>query len=137
MFNPKNSTTLMQELTQIKIDENARLCSFNIENMYTNIPTKDVRNTVNELLNRNNVKETENEEILDLLNVILEQNYIQINKIYYLQNEGLGMGALTSAMLSEVYIQNLEHTSIADILNKHQIINYYRYVNDKLVLYDE
>jgi hypothetical protein len=32
------------------------------------------------------------------------------------------MGAPTLAILSEV----LEHTSIADILNKHKIIDYYR-----------
>jgi hypothetical protein len=47
------------------------------------------------------------------------------------------MGAPTSTMLLEVYVQNLEHTSIADILNKHQIIDYYRYVDDILVVYDE
>jgi hypothetical protein len=56
-FNVKNSTTLIHTLTQIKIDENTRLCSFDIENMYTNIPRKDVRNIINKILNRNNVKE--------------------------------------------------------------------------------
>jgi hypothetical protein len=62
---------------------------------------------------------------------------IQINEQYYLLNKGLAMRAPTSAMLSEVYIQNLEHASIADILHKHQIIDYYRYVDDILVVYDE
>jgi hypothetical protein len=31
----------------------------------------------------------------------------------------------------------LEHTSIADILHKHQIVDYCRYVDDILVVYDE
>jgi hypothetical protein len=74
--------------------------------MYTNIPTKDVRNIINEILNRNNVKEIAKEEILNLLNVILEQNYIQTNEQYYLQDKGLAMWAPTSAILSEVYIQH-------------------------------
>jgi hypothetical protein len=47
------------------------------------------------------------------------------------------MGAHTSAMLSEVSIENLEHTSIADILNKYQIVDYYIYVDDILVVYDK
>jgi formamidopyrimidine-DNA glycosylase len=47
------------------------------------------------------------------------------------------MGAPTSALSSEVYIQHLEHTSIADILNKHKIIHYYRYVDDILTVYDQ
>jgi hypothetical protein len=74
--------------------------------MYMNIHTKDVRNIINEILNRNNVKETAKKEIFNLLNDILEYNYIQINKQYYLQNEGLTMGTPTSAILSEVYIQH-------------------------------
>jgi hypothetical protein len=38
-----------------------------------------------------------------------------------MQNEGLAMGAPTSAILAETYIQHLEHTSIFDILNKHRL----------------
>jgi long-subunit acyl-CoA synthetase (AMP-forming) len=33
--------------------------------------------------------------------------------------------------------QHLEHTSIANILRKHQIIDYYRYVDDIVIVYDE
>jgi hypothetical protein len=105
--------------------------------MYINIPTQDVTNIINQILNRNNIREIEKEEILNLLNVILDLNYIQINDQYYLQNEGLAMGASTWAILSEVYIHHLQHISIADILNKYQIIDYYRYVNDILIVYDE
>jgi hypothetical protein len=72
--------------------------------MYTNIPTKNVRNIINEILNRNNVKETAKEEILNFISLILEQYYIRINEQYYLQNEDLAMGAPTSAILAQVYI---------------------------------
>jgi hypothetical protein len=109
--------------------------------MNTNIPTKDVRNTINEILNRNNVKELLKEEILNILSVILEQNYTWIKEQYYLQNVGLAMETPTSAVLAEVCtstcIQHLGQTSISDILNKHQIIDYYRYVDDILIIYDE
>jgi hypothetical protein len=45
------------------------------------------------------------------------------------------MGALTSNILAETFI-HLEHTVISNILNKNQIINYYRYVNNILITYD-
>jgi hypothetical protein len=45
------------------------------------------------------------------------------------------MGAPTSAILAEVFLQYLEHTQIVDILKKHQIIDYYRYVDDILIIY--
>jgi nucleoside-specific outer membrane channel protein Tsx len=47
------------------------------------------------------------------------------------------MGAPTSAILAETFIQYLEHTIIYQILNKHHIIDYYRYVDDILIVYNE
>jgi hypothetical protein len=87
-------------------------------------------------LSRNNANELEREEILNLLDVVLEQKYIQINEQYYMQNVGLPMGTPTSAILAEVCILHLEHMSVVDILSKHQIIDYYRYVNDILIIYN-
>jgi hypothetical protein len=44
-------------------------------------------------------------------------------------------GAPTSAILTETFMQYLEHTTIVDILMKYQIIDYYRYVDDILIIY--
>jgi hypothetical protein len=46
------------------------------------------------------------------------------------------MGAPTSAVLAETFIQYLEHTEIIKILDKYQIIDYYRYVNTVLIIYN-
>jgi hypothetical protein len=78
------------------------------------------------------------EEILNILNIVLEQKYIQISKQYYQQTEGLTMRATTSDILAEVYhVQHLEHASVVDILKTHQILDYHRYVDDILIVYDE
>lgn len=68
---------------------------------------------------------------------MLEQNYFQVDQDYYKQNDGLAMGAPTSAILAETYIQYIEHTQIYPILKKKQIIAYYRYVNNILIIYDQ
>jgi hypothetical protein len=72
----------------------------------------------------NHTSKKEKEEILNILNMILEQNYLQNNNQFYKQNEGLSMGAPTSSTLAEIFIQHLEHTIIYKILQKHQIIGY-------------
>jgi hypothetical protein len=46
------------------------------------------------------------------------------------------MGAPTSAILAEIYIQYLEHNIIASILQKYKIVNYFRYVDDILIIYN-
>jgi hypothetical protein len=47
------------------------------------------------------------------------------------------MGAPTSAVLVETYIQNMEHKQIYPILIKHQIVGYFRYVDDILMIYNQ
>jgi hypothetical protein len=46
------------------------------------------------------------------------------------------MEAPSSSILSEVYLQYVEHTVIYDILLRSQILGYFRYVDDILIVYD-
>jgi hypothetical protein len=64
------------------------------------------------------------------INTTLNQNYIQFDNEYYRQNDGLAMGAPTSAVITEIFIQHLEHTKIIEILKEHHFIDYYRYIDD-------
>jgi hypothetical protein len=84
----------------------------------------------------NCMRDEENKELLTIINIILDQNYLQLNNQFFKQNEGQAMGAPASAMLAETFIQYLEHTIISKILNKHKIIDYYRYVNEILIIYN-
>jgi hypothetical protein len=47
------------------------------------------------------------------------------------------MGAPTSAILAEIFLQHLEHNSIIQTLQKHHILDYYRYADDILIVYNE
>jgi len=46
------------------------------------------------------------------------------------------MGATTSSIVSEIYLQYVEHTNIVEVLNQHKILGYFRYVDDFLIVYD-
>jgi hypothetical protein len=55
---------------------------------------------------------------------------------FYKRTQGLPMGAPTSPILAEIYMQYLEHNYIYDILIHHKIITYFRYVDDILIMYN-
>jgi hypothetical protein len=113
----QNTNIQAHSLKFIEINEDIRLCSFDIENMYTNIPTHKFKNMTGNIIDKSySISQQTRIEIKNLLNVILEQNYIKYNGKWYKQNDGLAMGAPTSATLAEMFIQYLEHTVIIDIL---------------------
>jgi hypothetical protein len=83
-FNLQNTSTLAHSLKMLKINENTRLCSFDVEDMYTNIPIHEVQNIVRNIINENyNISQPIKREIKNLLNTILEQNYIEHNGKWY------------------------------------------------------
>ena len=45
------------------------------------------------------------------------------------------MGAQTSSIFSEIYLQYIENTNILDILLEHRVTGYFRYVDDILIVY--
>jgi hypothetical protein len=46
------------------------------------------------------------------------------------------MGALTSSIFSELFLQYIEHTALFDILIHCNILGYFRYVDDVLIVYN-
>jgi hypothetical protein len=49
---------------------------------------------------------------------------------------GLAMGATSSPTFSEIYLQYIEHSTIYEILLKHNILSYFWYVDNNLIVYD-
>jgi hypothetical protein len=47
VYNIKDSISHIHSFESLKINRNIRLCSFDIENMYTNIPFVEVKNVIN------------------------------------------------------------------------------------------
>jgi hypothetical protein len=67
--------------------------------------------------------------------LIIKQNYFELNFKFY-QQSGLAMGAPSSALLSEIYLQHLEHNKAPDLLKTHKTNSYHRYVDYILIVYN-
>jgi hypothetical protein len=52
-YNVRNSNHHMTELNTTELNSDTRICSFDTENMCTNIPRKDIINTINDVLDNN------------------------------------------------------------------------------------
>jgi hypothetical protein len=117
-------------------NSNLRLASFDISNMYTNIPTAKLPSLITEICNNLNTPKPVRLELTKLVKMVLKQNYFTFQEDIYKQTTGLAMGAPTSAVLSEIYLQYIEHTLIINILNSNNILGYLRYVDDILIVYN-
>jgi hypothetical protein len=83
-YNVGNSNHLMTELKTIELNNYTRICSFDIENIYTNIPRKDVINIINNILENNTeIQFNVRNEIIYILKIVMEQNYFQFYQKYY------------------------------------------------------
>jgi hypothetical protein len=114
----------MEDLIQIPYINHLKLASLDIINIYPNIPTKRLAQLITSTCNWNNVNKKVEWEIIKLMRFLLKQNYFQFNCKFYTQTNGLTMGAPTSSILSQIYLQYLEHTTIFDILLQHKIAEY-------------
>jgi len=53
-----------------------------------------------------------------------------------IQKERLAMGAPTSSIIAEFFLQNLENIRLAHLTEKQKIAGYFRYVDEILLIYD-
>jgi hypothetical protein len=87
------------------------------------------------LCKASNVGSKTTRDIVKITQTIIRQNYFRFQDTIYVQNEGLAMGAPTSSILSEICLKYTENTTIYDLLLKHKVEGYFRYVDDILVMY--
>jgi hypothetical protein len=104
--------------------------------MYTNIPLNILTTIIRNTLSKGDTPHPIINEIDRITKLIIEQNYFHHNNLFYKQKEGLAKGAPSSSVLSELYLQFLEHNEILKIISDHKIINYARYVDDIIIIYD-
>jgi len=134
--NISNTTDLINKLKDTPTLPHCGLASLDIANLYTNIPVKETRDIISSTLERLQLNPQTQHELLEWYDVITLQNYFSNNGEILIQNEGLAVGAPTSSLLAEFFLQHLEQLHIPYLSDKHKIIKYFRYVDDILVIYN-
>jgi hypothetical protein len=107
--------------------------------MYSNITTTELKkiliNTLRLAYTNNNIIQ----DLTKLYDLIIKQHYFNYftheGKVFR-QTEGLAMGSSSSAILSEIYLQYMEHNYYSNILLKNNNIGYFLYIDDILLIFD-
>ena len=126
----------MKEISEIPFIQCLHLASLDISDMYSNIPTHDIEHIIHSMCTQQHIDANLTLEILTITRTVLTQNYYGFNEKTYLQPKGLAMGAPSSSILSELYLQHMEHTRALHTLTKPRIVAYFRYVDDILLIYN-
>jgi hypothetical protein len=87
-------------------------------------------------MHSNNNKQL-SDQILNIINTIIKQNYFQHGNKIYQQEKGIAMGSPISSTIAEAYLQYLENIYIKHWLDSKEILFYKRYVDDILIAYDK
>jgi hypothetical protein len=104
-FSVKNSIQLMTDLQEIPYSEKLRFVSFDINNMYSNVSTTEIPQIISIICDQLFTTKQFKKELIALVRTIIKNNYFQFRNQTYRQHKGLAMGAPSSSIVSEVYLQ--------------------------------
>jgi len=84
-FKLKNSVQLIDILRKIPFHPNLQFVSFDITNMYSNVPTDDLINIIDSMCDQHNISSKLKLELINISNTIIKQNYFRFINTFYLQ----------------------------------------------------
>ena len=107
-YNVKDSISLANDLTKLKIDENHTMITFDINDLYMNIQITETLAITKHRLSEHN-EEHITTQILIILETVLEQNYFSLQNNTYQPEKGVSMRSPISNTIAEIFLQYLEN----------------------------
>ena len=131
----KNTKALFQKLKDLRINNSVILFSFDIVNLFGNIPQPECLSILNNALENSDLPDNIASTLFDLTQLTLDQNFSQFNNIFYKQNRGLAMGSPISPFLAELFMDSLEQIISNSSFFK-KVTSWSRYVDDVFGLFN-
>lgn len=86
-----------------------KMASTDITNLYTNMPMDETLTIIrNSIIKTNTLNKAGINEAMQLIKIIINQNYFSFNGKYYMQKDGLAMGLPLSGVFAELYLNHFE-----------------------------
>jgi retron-type reverse transcriptase len=103
------------------MEENFRMVTFDIKDLYVHIPIKETLSITKALLLEHN-NEHITKQIISLLDIILQQNYFISQNNNYQPEKGISMGSPISGIVAEIFLQHLENSHLSHTLEAKNIV---------------
>jgi hypothetical protein len=107
-----------------------------IKDLYVNLPIHNILSITKFWLHKNNNQRTTVKQILELIEVVINQNYFQYNDKYFKPIKGIVKGSPLSSNLAEIYLQYFEELIIKYWTETWKITYYRRYVEEIIIIFD-
>ena len=121
-YNIKDSTTLANNLTKLKINENHKLITFDIKDLYVNIPIQETLQITELMLIKENSTQI-TKQTMTLLESTLQLNYFTFRNNIYQPEKGVTMGSPISGIVAETFLQHIENTHTLTGHKKHNLLH--------------
>nr|XP_008114451.1 PREDICTED: uncharacterized protein LOC103279723 [Anolis carolinensis] len=129
----KDTTHFINIIESLTIPTNSILMTMDITSLYTNIPLDEARTVIKELLDTRNPPAPPTHFLMDLLDIVLENNYFRCKSQFFLQIFGVTMGSPVAPALANLYIASMEENLILNTEKNNylpEIIYYGRFIDD-------
>lgn len=88
-FNVKNSIQLINDVLEIPYDQKVCFPSFDITNMYYNVPTDELLKIINFMCDKHDISGKLKHELVKICHIIIKQNYFQLQNTLYTQEAAI------------------------------------------------
>lgn len=105
----KNSYEFVDIISKIKLMEDDRLVSFDVESLYPSIPVPEALKILEEWLCNCNIPDARAEILYQAASLCMRQNYFQYENEYYRQTLGVNMGNPLSCFVANLFMGKIEN----------------------------
>uniref|UniRef100_A0A803K3M7 Reverse transcriptase domain-containing protein n=1 Tax=Xenopus tropicalis TaxID=8364 RepID=A0A803K3M7_XENTR len=132
----KDTTDLLNKLNALgPLEGDIILCSIDIESLFTSIPQEEALSCVENALLDTNLSNALIYFILDCLEIVLKKNYFMYDGQFFWQQQGTSMGSAVAPSLANLFVYELEKKLFLNKTYLPYIKQYFRYVDDTLILW--
>ncbi|XP_041430880.1 uncharacterized protein LOC121397711 [Xenopus laevis] len=134
----KDTTHLLNILDRTTLtNNNVLLVSLDVSSLYTSINHDTGISAVTHFLNTTEYTEEQKSFLVDLLQIVLHQNYFLFGDNFYIQQRGTVMGSNVAPSYANLYMAHIEEEVIyKNSLFRSHCTLYLRYIDDLLLIWD-
>ena len=132
----QNSADLVNTLSQIRVDEDESLSSFDVIALFTSVPVEESLTLIYERLtdgpSLTDRTALSPQQVTDLLGICLTTTYFKYDGSFYAQIEGAAMGSAVSPIVANLFIEDYEGKALEAYQDQPKYWG--RYVDDALAV---
>lgn len=132
----KDSFDFINKISKVKPKEGQYIVSFDVESLFTNVPTDD---TIDIIIDKIFVRGVSSfhglteEDLRSLLETCIKRSHFQFNGAFYDQIDGVSMGSPLGPLFANVFMSHLE-SKIMSQLSRLGVKHWMRFVDDIFAL---